>query len=225
MYKRNQQPDTTGNTAMSSETIAATITDPEFLLKDLPALWQRITEPDGTLSDAAHRGWHTGLESLYRASGTYPQYTAIVAALTGLPSGAKCYDAWLRDIADDLARRATPGQLRQGLACEQQHPDCWSVSSHILHCVTVEQLIGPVIEQLAWNPWLAGWESLSGAPHTTPERTARHVVEHIRHQLLGADKAAWAVFLGIVEPGMIIGPTAALACAIEHQDNPHSNSQ
>lgn len=53
-------------------------------------------------------------------------------------------------------------------------------------------------------------------------RRRQHIVEHVRQQLLDGDNDTWAVFLGIVETGHIIGETAVLANTIE-QNRPGRN--
>ena len=240
MHKPNQKqdPGSDAGTANTNKTaqhpIIAAMEHPEFTPEQLPELWKQTKGPDD-----AHGGqmvaWGAGVETLYRRCETYPQHTKIAVILSGIPPNAwhkhtPWHDTgWAVAQADDLAHQATPEQILQALAHEQQHPDgWWRASDHILMWATVAQLTGPVIEQLPWKNQLLDYATTAEqnqATETTDfeqvrSRRRQHIVEHIQQRLLGGDNNAWTVFLGIVEPGANVGDTAEIAKAVEQGRRP-----
>ena len=198
---------------------------PWFTPEQLPLLWLQITPTGGTAVDEHRRDrWLKGAAVLYRRCETYPQHTKLAVVLTGLPPAAWYNLSWVGQQADDLLMRATPEQLRQALEHEQQQPcGSWMVASQIMTQAAVEQLTGPVIEQLPWNSQVMAWAAALEAGTPDPGYRARHIVEHIQQRLLGGDMNAWTVFLGIIDEGAPIGEPAELAVAVARQKRPFLN--
>ena len=237
MHKPEQQQDPGGDAANQAETvltlqaITETREHPEFTPEQLPALWQQAAEPGGTPINRLRRDrWMHGIDAMYRRCETYPQHAKLAAILSGMPNSAWHETGWIVTQADDLAHQATPAQLQQALAHEQQHPEeWWLASDHVFACATVEQLTGQVIEQLAWQDWFLTYATTPGLRtmdydlEGARSRRTRHVVEHIQQRLLEGNNNAWTVFLGIVGRGTVIGTAIELANAIEQQNRPSRN--
>ena len=160
---------------------------------------------------------------MYLRCGTYPQHKNVTAVLSEMPWDAWRYTETIDTQAADLARQATPEQLIQAMALDKQRPDgWWDAIGHVLSWATAEQLTVPVIEQLRWDDELY-YVPMLGTPgnedclYEDGDPRWRHIVEHIQQRLLGGDKHAWEMFLGIVEEGTPIGEAAELANAVEHQ--------
>ena len=205
---------------MAAQVITETMENPEFGADQLPALWQQVTEPDGTLPSSDRRNrWHDGIETMYRRCETYPQHAKLTAVRSGTETPNRTwYDTgWVSIQARDLLRQATPTQLQQALDYEQQHPGSkWRASEHILKWANMAQLTGQIIEQLEWNDGLAACTATPEKPTTDRDRW-RHIAEQIQQQLLNSNDDVRTVFHGIVEPGNRIGAIAELAIAIEQK--------
>ena len=229
MNKQNQ-PNTAGNdpaeTGTTAQTITEIMTQPGFAAEQLPELWQ-TTGGRCDLHDEWANAWNDGVDTMFRRCETYPEHAKIRAVLSGMPDGAWYYRTHISDHGDDMLKQADTEQLLQALAHEQQHTDDWPTTHQILLWGTIEQLTGPVIEQLRWCNALNHYAT--GPPRPLlPERESayrqriRRIVEHTQ-QLFENNKNAWATFLGIAEPNLTIGDTARLALAIEHQHRPDRN--
>ena len=222
----NKQNPTQQHTRLG--TITETMNDPSFTPEQLPALWQQLEETfTGTeLFGQSRLCWDAGIETMYRRCETYPQHAAIAAILAGLAPRAWHETGWTVAQGDDLAERATPEQLLETLTNEQNlSKRWWNASNHITASATVEQLTGPVIEQLPWNhryldnktadkPGIMDYDF-----EAVRDRRRKHIVEHVQQQLLHGNKHAWETFLGIADNETIIGDTARLAHAIEQGNN------
>ena len=216
--------DTADASKVSWQTITETMERPEFTPEQLPELWQQAVEPGGIRAGRVG-AWNDGIETMYRRCETYPQHTKIAVILSGTPHGSWHETGWTVAQADDLAHQATPEQIQQALTCEQQHPGgWWRASDHILTWATVAQLTGQVIEQLPWNNRFLDYATTTEQyqamePHFEQARSRRRqrIVEHIQQRLLNGNNNAWAVFLGIVGQGTVIGSAIELANAVEHQ--------
>ena len=204
--------------------------------EQLPALWQQLTEETGatellnvwdrhTGATELLNAWDRHIDAMYRRCDTWPQYAEILVVLAELPLSAWYYTTQIADHGDDLIRQASTEQLQQSLMFEQQHSREWrEVSKRILSWASTEQLVGPVITQLAWDN-----ETASAGP--IPEYVAvaeddyyyrrRYIVEHIQQEMLDGNDSYWSVFLGIVEPKNRIGDIVELALAIEQQRRPN----
>ena len=242
MFKRNKQQKQTGRRGLqypeqtgagiALEVITETMNRPEFGAEQLAELWQQVIGPDGEppanspVSRDRISCWAEGIGVLYRRCETYPEHAKIAVILSGIPYRAWHETGWIVAQARNLLKQATPEQLRQALVHEQQHPGgWWTANGDILAEATVEQLTGPVIEQLGWQDWFRiVYATNPGHQHyaldDAKNRRARHIVEHIQQELLEGDKSAWTVFLGIVELGTGIGPAIELANAIEQEHRP-----
>ena len=227
MNKQNQPQHAAGGvhrcddqaTTQLKQTIAETVEQPEFGPDQLPELWQ-LVEASSLMKDGCitcWQSWSDEIETLHLRCETYPQHAKLAAVLDGLPAIAWHNPSWAAGIANTLLKQATPAQLQEALAHEQQHPNgWWGVSSHILAGATIEQLTGAVIEQLRWSHWMVmvsrgdGWG----------DDREHYVVEYIRQQLLGGDANAWTVFCGIAKEGPPIGVAAQIANAVEQQNRP-----
>ena len=202
-------------TGLTVEAITETMKDPAFTPEQLSGLWQRIEAKIRAGSDDVECWiqWDAGIEAMYRRCGTYLQHATLAVALSEMPKDAWHETSRIIHQGKDLVEQATPEQLRQALEHEQQRPGKQrTASSYILSAATVDQLTGPVIEQLPWDDLML----IGGRSHSALRDLARsrHIVEHVQQQLLGGNNA-WTVFLGIVEPGMLIGEAAELANIIE----------
>ena len=213
MNKQEQNLGSAG-AGLSTEMITETIAELSFTPEQLPGLWLQIIGPyHGRLPEGQRTALILGLGALYRRCDTYPQHVHITAVLAGMPSFG--WDEHLR--VSHLFQRATPTQLLQALACEQQVRGVRClVFNHILSWASLKQLTGPVIEQLPWNSQVMAWAS---GPTALGLR-CRHIVEHIQQHLLGGNANAWTVFCGIAETGTLIGEAAVLAAAIEQPSRP-----
>ena len=127
---------------------------------------------------------------------------------------------WIVAQADSLLTQATPEQLQQALIEAQQHPvnGWWSVHDHILGWAEPEQLTRQVVEQMPWCSWFRTYQDRNYDYVDAISRRGEHIVRHVQQQLLEDDNDAWAIFLGIVETGSIIGITAELANAIAQKN-------
>ena len=200
--------------------ITGTMADHGFTPEQLPELWQQAMEPSGHLSAERQQAWNDGIKAMYSRCETYTQHTKIAIIQSAMPYSARSQTGWTAAQAHKLLQQATPEQIRQSLAYEQQHPgSCWQGSDYILTWANIGQLTGPVIEQLEWNIKLAVWTTAPGDGTTTRGR-GRHISEHIQQQLLEGNDNAWNMFLGIVGPGTRIGAAAALAIAVELKNRP-----
>ena len=213
---------------MSPRKITATMKRRGYDPEQLPELWQQLTDDDGVVESGHRSRWCDGVEAMYRRCETYLQYLKITDAINGIPGCAKPPAPGQAEIGrrgGDLLRQSAPEQLRQALAWAQQQSVFTRhiANSDILKCATVEQLTGPVIEQLQWNGVYADCGTPPG--NEAPEHWRdRHIVAHIQQQLLGGDENAWNVFLGIVDGDTAIGDAAELARVIEQQDRPARTS-
>ena len=215
MNKQEQQ-NGVGN-GMSPETITETMAQPEFVAEQLPELWQKTVET----SDLTYKlvnVWNNGIDAMFQRCETYPQHAAITVILAGLPPRAWRENGQNSEQADELLKQATPEQILEALAHEQQHPDGWrSVSSHVLAGTTTKQLTGPVIQQLLWT----GWLEMTARGFISGDETINYVVEHIQQRLLGGDENAWEMFCGIADDGHTIGDAARITLAVEQQHRPN----
>ena len=206
---------------LSPEKIIETMKDPEFAVDQLPGLWQQIADCDEWPPDEQRTAWQTGVDWMFMCCETYPQHMKLFSAVIGLPGSAWSITGRVRVHGSDLLKQATPEQLLQALEHERQHPySWWSPNGQIRFCATVEQLTGPVIEHLRCDMELIDWMSAPDVWPVSMGTRRRHIVEHVQQRLLGGDKAAWTVFLGIVDPETSIGEAAALAVAIAQQHRP-----
>ena len=200
-------------------TATETMRNPEFAPEQLPALWEQITEPDGTpLTHLRDDRWRGEIKAMYLRCDTYPQHTKLSGILYGMPDGAWHRTAKISDQARELLLQATPEQLVQALNQERRHTNGSSrmTDNQIVSCAKLEQLTGPVIEQLKWDHGMAAKAGTPDVTRALPDRW-KHIVEHIQQNLLGGDNNAWTVFQGIISEGDRIGEAAALAAAIEQQ--------
>ena len=224
MNKQKHGPDSDDD-GLSPEKLIETMTDSGFTPEQLPALWQHYADQDLIpMSRARHDSWHDVIDNVYRRCETYPQHVEIAVVLSELPHSAWRRAGWLGDQINDLLKQAAPEQIQQALRHEQHHPaGWWAASPHILQRATVDQLTGPVIDQLQWEARIA--LCADDLPDLTMEqRRRRHIVNHIQQRLLGSDsEGAWAVFCGIANDGTRIGDIAELANAIEQQNRPSRN--
>ena len=241
MHKPEQQTDGDEDDAAPRDTdqtetgvvlqaLTETMEHPEFTAEQLPELWhqtvgQHDTEPGETPLDRLRRDrWKQGIDAMYRRCATYPQYAQLAVILSAMPNSAWRDTGRIIHQSDELLEQATPTQLRQALIYEQQHPEgWWRASDHILASATVEQITGPVVEQLTWHDWFRIYATTPGIRDIDPAfedskwRRVRHIVTHIQQQLCGGNDNTWAVFLGIVDRGTVIGETAELANTVEQQ--------
>ena len=222
--QQQQQPDMNKHNATTAATTAPASTSklctPDFAPEQLPEVWRQLTEPGSRpLDQARQKLWNYGIEAIYRRCETYPQYTAATSILSSMPADAWHDTARATDHGISLARQATPEHILQALAHEQRHPGgWWRVSEHILSWAGVEQMTGPVIEQLEWD------RHLSNTAVTTKQARLpilwSHIVEHTKQHLLADDSNAWEIFLSIAKEGATISENAELAHAIEHKQRP-----
>ena len=207
------------NKPPSSEPVTEVMHDPGFDAEQLPELWQQITGPHGIVGIGHLARWRLGVEAMYRRCGTFPQYAKIAAVLAGLPPLA-WHNPKTEPRLGDMLGRATPEQLLQALIFENQWPrGSWRASELILTEAAVEQLTGPVVEQLPWHRWILVWGSYPPVD-SGDIALLSHISEHIQKHLLGGDKHTWEMFLEIVEEGTPIGETAELVVAINQQHRP-----
>ena len=215
-----EAPDTgQAKPGMTLQAITETMADPEFTAEQLPELWQQLAE-DGRapLSRFPRYRWKRGIEAMYSRCAIYPQYTELVVVLGEMPAEAWHATDQTSKQVHKLLRQATPKQLQQALDYERQHPQTMRlVGNHILSWAVIEQLTGPVIEQLGWDDRLA---DTATRPTASPRDRWRHIREHIQQDLLDDSSNAWVVLCGIAEPGTPIGIIAELAIAIEQQTRP-----
>ena len=212
------QPDTDKR----HDTIAETAEHPAFTAEQLPALWQQLTEE--TSATERLKAWDRHIDAMYRRCETWPQYAEIQVVLAELPLSAWYYTIQTADHGDDLLRQASTEQLQQSLMFEQQHSREWRlVSKRILSRAGTEQLVGPVITQLAWDN-----ETAAPVPRGYVEvdeddyyNQRRYIVEHIQQEMLDGNDSYWSVFQGIAEPKNRIGDIVELALAIEQQRHPN----
>ena len=205
---------------LTAKALTKTMGHPSFTAEQLPKLWQQITNADGRLprEGSRWRSWGDGIEALYSRCETYPQYAAIAGVLSWMPDSAWCETVAVLNQARELLEQATPEQLQQALAHNQEDPGTWwLIYDDVLRYATVEQLTGAVIEQLPWDNRMADWAIIQEAKTTEHDRRRRHIVDQIQQRLLGGNKNAWTVFLGIVETGNRIGETSELAAAVANQ--------
>ena len=231
MNKRDQLYDTADGDGLNPPMIVRTMTDPGFAAGQLPGLWRQVTVScDDVLLDKPLRvAWDAGIASLYARCETYPQHMEIMGILDGMPGNAWHGDEWIAAQSCELLSRATPDLLVQALVFEQTLPGIWKwVDEQIVRLTSIEQLTGPVVEQLLWRDvwaWILDPSKhpiLSDAPPDaeSPHRNVVHIIDHVQKQLLGGDIHAWEVFLGIVESGTVIGEAAELAVAVELRTGP-----
>ena len=215
----NGSDDGQTKTAMTAQAITDIMKHPEFGPGQLPGLWQLIKGPDGTPQHLRDR-WDDGIAKMLRRCDTFAQLAETATILSGLTVYAWDTSASVRTRTKTLLEQATHEQLLQALAFQQQHPkNWWRASDQIMRWSTVEQLTGPVIEQLPWDAMChdyatnpghrAGYES---AIESKMKQQTYRVVKHVEQQL---GEGNWTVFAGIVEPGIIIGHAIALATTIE----------
>ena len=213
---------------MTLQTITEALEHPELSAEQLPELWRQAMEP-GDMLDERTKAWNYGIETVYRRCETYPQHTKLAVIVSGMPQSAWRDSGWVIARGNALLRQATPTQLQQALICEQQHPEgWWWASDHILAFAAVEQITEAVIEQLAWRDWLLTYtadtpQTMHYDSEKARQRRARHIVGCVQQRLHGGNDNAWAVFLGIVEHGTVIGPTIELANAVAQQNGPVRN--
>ena len=223
MNKANQKPGSgsapntnQADPVLAPQTITDTMENPAFEAEQLPELWQQAMGPDGAALTSERRDlWRHGIETMYRRCETYPQHAKLMVVLAGMLPGA-WYDVGLSATqAHGLLKQATPEQIREALTWEQQHRPVGqgSVSNHVLAWAGIDQLTGPVIEQLSWNSGMAT-RATRPSDGTVAVHRVQRINEQIQNQLLDGDNNAWVVFLGIVEPGTRIGDAAELAKAI-----------
>ena len=221
--EQNQNADGAANkNRVTWQTITETMADPGFTPEQLPELWRQALKPGETAMPEKLRGrWRHGIDVMYQRCETYPQHTKLMSVIDGMPAEASGGANWFAIQAHDLLRQATPLQLQEALEHERQiHPTGRRVvSSHILTWAVIEQLTGPVIEQLSWNSGVASWVSKPGTGPTFRDRW-QHIGEYIQNHLLDGNKDAWAVFYGIIDTGSNIGDAAELAKTIEQQTQP-----
>ena len=211
------------NTGITLEAIAETMEQPGFGPEHLPELWQQVTVQGGRHRRPRRDAWYDGIGKMYRRCETYSQYANLAAALSEMPSAAWHETGWAEAQADKLLQQASAEQLCHALAYEQNRPTVlWKASEDILAWATLEQLTRQVIDQY---PWHDGFRLHTTTKPAAPDpyepvqedprrRTAQYIVEHVQQQLQG-DNNAWTVFLGIVEPGTVIGHCIELAKTIE----------
>ena len=220
-------------TVLTTHAIWRAMREPGFTAAQLPGLWQQALEPDKQrqatnqqrLTTARAGAWLEGIEAMYRRCETYPQHAELTGVLDKMPPSAWHDDLRIGTQGSDLLWQATTAQLQQALDHDrQQHPKRRHTASNgILALAHIEQLTGPIIEQLNWNGGINSWATVA-AGESSVRRRMRHVREHIQNQLLHSSDAAWTVFLGIVEHGYIIGETAELANTIA-QNRPRSETK
>ena len=226
MNKQNQNLDSAGD-GLSPEKITEIMANPEFTAEQLPGLWQRV-EPNiqaAASADDFWARWCDGVADMYERCETYPQYVVLDATLDALPDTSLHVTLCVVGRGQDLFKQASSVQLVHALQVAQKHPGQVDlVSNHIVDWATDEQLVPAVIDLLSWDDQIL---VAAAAPDAaTPEsnfgralaRRQRRIVEYVQQRLLKGDKDAWAVFLGIVSDGTLIGDAAELANAIEQQD-------
>ena len=196
--------------------------DPTFDAEQLAELWARITETGKKMIDsAALRSWNNGIDAMFQRCETYPQYTHLAVTVNRLP-----YNGWYETPGESarnnkLLEHATPEQILQALAYEQETPESrWNVTAHVLTHATAEQLTGPVIEQLPWDDRFHDLTTKPDARAVDGDQLRHHAIEHVQQTMLAGDKNAWDMFCGIAAPGTLIGETAEPANAIEQQTGP-----
>ena len=204
-------------------TITETMRNPEFAPEQLPALWEQITEPNGTpLTHLRDDRWRGEIEAMFQRCDTYPQHTKLSGILYGMPDGAWHRTAKISDQARELLLQATPEQLVQALNQERRHTNGSSrmIDNQIMSWAKLEQLTGSVIEQLKWDHGMAAKAGTPDVTRALPDRW-EHVVEHIQQTMLNGDNNAWGVFLGIIDQDTTIGSAAEIAVAIEQPNRPN----
>ena len=207
-------------TRITAQTIVETVEHPEFRETDLEKLRQQIIA-DGNWLD---KDWNNGTAVLYLRCETYPQCTKLTAALhnKGIKHPGEYFGT---EQTKATLATATPEQLVQALKQEQQHPGGRAPTDDILRYATVEQLTGPVIEQLEWGPRLA-WVAAVDTDANGPEKHRQwHVIDHIRQHLLDGDETAWAAYQQIAVTGHRIGDTVLLVNTVtQHKTLQHADT-
>ena len=205
---------------MAPQTITDTMENPAFEAEHLPELRQQATGPDRAALTSERRDLRRhGNETMYKRCETYPQHAKLMVVLAGMLPGA-WYDAGLLATqAHDLLKQATPEQIREALRHEQQHHPTRQgpVNNHVLTWAGIDQLTGPVIEQLSRNSGMAT-RATRPSDGTDAVHPVQRINEQIQNQLLDGDNDTGVVFLGIVEPGTRIGAAVELAKTIEPQN-------
>ena len=209
---------------LCSERIAAAMVRPEFTPAHLPGLWQQIE--DHQTERWPHRrehAWNNGVGAMFWRCDTFPQFAELAAALFGLPSESWGMPAGWLPRFEDLLCQATEEELLQAFEYEKQHPGyenlvagSWRwrlLSSLIGRCAAVEQLTGPIIEQLLWNEVWLTTDMHATADRPEVRRRKQHIVDHIQQHLLAGDTDAWVAFLENVDRETRIGATAARVAA------------
>ena len=230
--KLQQKPDSgdatqgTGQaeTVLTTHAIRRAMREPEFTAAQLPGLWQQALEPDKQrqatnqqrLTKERAGAWLEGINTMFKRCETYPQYTELTGVLDEMPTSAWRDKLRTGTQGRGLLLQATTAQLQQALDHDrQQHPKRrHTASNDILAWAHIEQLTGPIIEQLNWNGGIISWATIPDAGCTVRGRM-RHVGEHIQNQLLHGNDNAWTVFLGIVGQGTVIGTAVEIANAVE----------
>ena len=230
MNKQTSTSNDPAETGLTPQAITETMQHPEFGAEQLPELWQNAVEPYVTYSnwlDERVEAWDAGLAAMFERCETYPQHAKIRAVLAGMPDEAWYYSTGNTNRGDIMLQQASTEQLLEALTYEQQHMNTQrhptpyrAVTEQILLWAAADQLAEPVIDQLAWVDHFLGGET--ALPDGGKNRR-RRIIGHTQQNLLEGNNHAWTVFLGIVEYGAVIGETAELALAIEHQHRPDRN--
>ena len=203
MHATNQQ-----QTRMTAEQIVETVEHPDFLASMLPGLRQQNGLADPRTNEPPYGDWDDDAVALYQCCETYPQCIRLHTALYKI---GHIYSGGIfgRETTTAALKNATAEQLLEALKHEQQPPgNRRSATDDTMAAATVEQLTGPVIEQLQWGSRFALAASLN--LHGAPDHKHRHVIDHIQRHLLHGDETAWAAYQQIAVTGQRIGEIAQL---------------